>query len=367
MIPYLLISLALLAQPADALRFRALPMQEHEIIAKLPSEVAAKLPIGRLTQSQGEAVLTVGLIDEETKKAGPAMLGKYERIENQLTFTPRFPLTAKESYRASLKSPAPKGEMQVALDYRVPPPPPKTPPTVVKIYPTADVLPANQLKVYIYFDRPMRGGKEIFKQIVLVDDKGKVIADPWLLDEIWDEENHCLILYIHPGRIKWGVFLRELLGPVLFEKRQYSLVIRGELTDIEGNKIGKDVVKTFRTTPEDRARIDLSAWKLTAPKATTREPLTATLPRSIDHRGLRNFLTVTDDKGQRIEGALDIGKDEKTWTFTPKANWHASTYHLAIDGQLEDVAGNNPLRAFDFDLKAPKLATQKLRFDFEAR
>ena len=57
----------------------------------------------------------------------------------------------------------------------------ETAPKVVKIYPTADVLPANHLKFYIYFDRPMRGGKELFEQIVLVDDKGKEIDDAWLI------------------------------------------------------------------------------------------------------------------------------------------------------------------------------------------
>src|ERR1019366_7254870 len=188
--------------------------------------------------------------------------------------------------------------------------------------------------------------------------------DPWLLDEIWDEENHCLIIYIHPGRIKWGVDLRELLGPVLHEKRQYALVIRGVLTDLDGNKIGKDIVKKFRTIPEDRVRIDLSQWKLTPRQAQSREPLTLTLPKSIDHRSLQRFLSVTDDKGERIEGAIAIGKDEKTWQFTPDQPWQARGYRLDIDGDLEDAAGNTPLRPFDMDLQSPKLAPQKLRLEF---
>src|SRR5947209_9358510 len=125
----------------------------------------------------------------------------------------------------------------------------------------------------------MRGGTELFKHLAILDANGKEVEEPWLVDEIWDEENNCLILYIHPGRIKWGVELRELLGPVLFEKRNYSLVIRGELTDLDGNKIGKDVVKKFRTTPEDRVRIDLSGWKLLPAPAGTTERLILTLPK----------------------------------------------------------------------------------------
>ncbi len=359
---FLSLSLLLVAQPQESVvRFRALPNQGREIVARLPA--GFKLPMGKLTQEQGEGILTVALVDEDSKQPGPAMLGKYERKGNELTFTPRFPLVGGQTYRADFHHP----DKLLTLDYRMPPPAPKSPPQVVKIYPTADVLPANHLKFYVYFDRPMRGGKELFNQIVLVDDKGKVIDDPWLMDEIWDEENNCLIIYIHPGRIKWGVELRELLGPVLFEKRNYSLVIRGELTDLDGNKIGKDVVKKFRTTPEDRVRIDVQSWTRTGPNLNTRDPLTLNLRQSLDHRSLQKFLTVTDDKGQRVDGAITLGKDEKIWTFTPKGVWQNRTYQYEVHPDTEDVAGNTPSRPFDLDLKAPKMPPQKLRFDFVPR
>jgi hypothetical protein len=364
MTAYLCFTVALLAQPAEpALRFRALPDQGREVVARLPADVAGKLPLGRLTPEQGESLLTLALLGDDKKTPGPAMLGKYERQENELTFTPRFRLDAGQTYRAGLKL---DGKL-VSLDYLMPAPPPKAPPTVVKIYPTTDVLPANHLKFYIYFDRPMRGGKELFKHIVLIDDKGNEILDPWLIDEIWDEENNCLILYIHPGRIKWGVGLRQILGPVLHEKRQYSLNLRKEWTDIDGNKMSQDVVKKFHTTPEDRVRIALSQWKLAAAKAGTREPLTLTLPKPIDHRSLQRFLSVTDDKGQQVDGKMAIGGEEKTWQFTPNTVWRNHGYRLEIGGELEDVAGNTPLRPFDLDLKAPKLGPQKLRFDFQPR
>ena len=358
---FLCLTVAFFTQVSEVpLRFQTTPEHGDQVIAGLLAETAAKLPLGRLTQEQGEAIMMVSLVSEDKKKTGPAMLGKYERAADRLIFTPRFPLVAGQTYRATWKVP---GQLPTT-DYLGPKAAAKAPPKVVKIYPTADVLPANHLKFYIYFDRPMRGGKELFKQIVLVDDKGKEIDDAWLIDEIWDEENNCLIIYIHPGRIKWGVELRELMGPVLFEKRAYSLVIRGSLTDLDGNKIGKDVVKKFRTTPEDRVRIDLDQWKLSSPKKMSSEPLMLTLPKSIDHRSLQRFLSIADDKGERIDGKIAIGKDEKTWTFTPTQPWQARAYHLDIDGQLEDVAGNTPLRPFDFDLKAPKLPAQKLRLEF---
>ncbi|MBI2805792.1 MAG: hypothetical protein HYX68_12505 [Planctomycetes bacterium] len=355
-----------LTQTAEPVLFFRASGDGKQVVARLPENAKVMLPKGRLTQEQGETLLVVSLVDEVTKKSGPAMLGKYERDGNALTFTPRFPFEPRHSYRATFRVGGAAGMGKtVTREYHVPPPPPRSPPRVVKIYPTADVLPANQLRFYIYFDRPMRGGKEIFKQVVLVDDKGKVIDDPWLLDEIWDDENNCLIIYIQPGRIKWGVLLRELLGPVFVEKRRYALVIRGTMRDPQDNQIGMDVVKKFRTTSEDRVRIDLSRWKLSAPKAGSMEALALDLPKSLDHRGLQSNLKVFDARGTRVDGKIAIGTDEKSWRFTPNHPWRKGAYHLRVDGRLEDVAGNTPLRPFDLDLKAKKLPPQKLRLEFQ--
>jgi hypothetical protein len=291
------------------------------------------------------------------------MFGKYARTGNELTFTPRFPLSAGATYRASVKA----GGSTVSLDYRVPTPAAKAPPSVVKIYPTAAVLPANHLRFYIYFDRPMRGGKELFQYLAILDDKGKEVEEPWLVDEIWDEENNCLILYIHPGRIKWGVELRELMGPVLYDKRSYALIVRGEWTDLEGNKLGKDTIKRFRTTPEDRVRIELGDWKLTAPMAGTRDAVTLTLPKSIDYRSLRTGLTVVSARGANIAGTITVGRDEKSWSFTPNQPWQAAAHRLRVSPDMEDVAGNTPSRPFDMDLLTPRRPAQRLYFDFQPR
>ena len=361
---FLLCTALLLSAPGadSAIRFETTP-DGRRIVARLPAELAETLPAGPLTQQQGEAILSLALLADDTKTPGPNIFGKYARTGNELTFTPRFPLNAGATYRACLKA----AGKTASLDYHVPMPAPKGAPRVVKIYPTADVLPANHLRFYIYFDRPMRGGKELFGHLALLDEKGKGIAAPWLEDEIWDEENNCLILYIHPGRIKWGVGHRQSMGPVLHEKRSYALVVRGGWTELEGNKIGKDTIKKFRTTGEDRVRIELSDWKLTAPKAGTRDALTLMLPKSIDYRSLRTGLAVRNAKGQIIAGAITIGKDETSWRFTPNQPWQAGAHHVSVSPDLEDIAGNTPARPFDLDLLTPRRPPQKLEIEFEPR
>jgi hypothetical protein len=157
------------------------------------------------------------------------------------------------------------------------------------------------------------------------------------------------------------------MGPVLYEKQDYQFVVRGEWTDLDGNKIGKDFVKKFRTTPEDRARIELSEWKLTAPPVGSREPVSLVLPKSVDYRSLLTGLTVTNAKGDATAGKVAVGKDEKNWTFTPAEPWQAGPHRVNVSPDLEDVAGNTPVRPFDMDLLAPQRRSQKLQFDFEPR
>src|SRR5688572_28251732 len=110
----LLLTAALIAQPVEPspLRFQA-TKNGTVVTAKLTDVHAAKVPVGRLTQEAGESMLGVSLLADDSKKPGPAMLGKYERMDRELLFTPRFPLEAGQTYRASLKV----GDKTVTLDY----------------------------------------------------------------------------------------------------------------------------------------------------------------------------------------------------------------------------------------------------------
>jgi hypothetical protein len=351
-------------QPDEPLRFRKTAQGKIEVVAKLTRTQAAELSRMTWTQDKGEEWLRLCLVDPRTQALGPPMLGNYECRDKQLLFRPRFTMEAGKWYRATF---GPASCPSVTADYKVLVPKAGPAPRVVKIYPTADVLPANVLRFVIYFSQPMRGGEEIFKQIQILGPDGRPIEDPWLLDEIWDEDDQCLIIYIHPGRIKWGVELRELLGPVCYPNKEYALVVRGEMLDARGQKLGKDHVKKFRTVDEDRVRIDLAAWRIQVPAVGSSEAVVVSLGKSIDHRSLHRFLTVRDPQGQKVDGTTTVGNDEKSWAFAPARAWEKGEYRLEVGGRLEDVAGNTPLRPFDLDLKAPPLPPQRLSLSFHAR
>ena len=325
-----------------------------EVRVPLSKEGADKLPAGKVSQDDGEKWLKLCLITGG--KDGPAMLGSYERHGQTLVFVPRLPLQRERTYHAV--------SGQAIASYTVPAKEAGPPPQVVAVWPTGDMLPANHLRFHIEFSAVMRGGEDIFDQIELLDDKGRPVVDPWLHEELWNEAGTHLTLYIHPGRIKWGVLLRELLGAVLEPNRSYTLVLRGSLLDADGGKLGKDYTKKFKTTAEDRTRINLGAWKLTSPAAGTREALKLTFATTLDHVSAAQFLKVLNAKGQSVIGKVEVGRDGRSWSFQPADPWAAQDYKVAVDERLEDVAGNTPLRPFDMDLTAPVPPPQKLTIPF---
>lgn len=353
-----------LAQPSAELHFRPAGKDQVDVVAPLTASQQKLLPAGAITGEQGEAWLRLSLVDPATKKVGPSMFGAYKREADTLIFHPRFGVEPGKTYRAFF---GPVDGAVVTKDYHVALRNGGALATVAKIYPTEDVLPANLLRFTIYFSQPMRGGKEIFNQIQILDAQGNILPDIWLTDEIWDESGQVLIIYIHPGRIKWGLVLREVLGPVLYPDRDYTFVIRGSMVDSNGQTLGKDTSKKFRTTAEDRVRIELSDWKIQAPQAGTAGAVTVQFPKSVDHRSLENGLSIIDDKGNPVAGAAQIGKAEKSWTFMPTRPLSDRPYRLKVDGQLEDVAGNSPLRPFDLDLTAKAPPNQRLEIPFRPR
>src|SRR5262249_33466969 len=147
-------------------------------------------------------------------------------------------------------------------------------------------------------------------------------------------DDRTLILYIHPGRIKWGLLLRLLLGPVLLPGREYTLVIGPEMEDAKGRKLGKAFTKKFRTTAEDRVRIELADWKVQAPPAGTRRPLVLSFPKVLDRVGLEGRLTVVNGAGKEVAGKVEVGAEERSWSFTPAAPWATAAYRVEVDGDL---------------------------------
>lgn len=280
------------------------------------------------------------------------ILGTHELKDGVVEFRPKFGLARGETYEAFVFAPRTVDRTLIAqFRYGVPPLGPREPTYVGGVLPTVDEVPANLLKFSIVFSRPMREGKEVFEHIHLLDDAGKEIPHPWRDIELWSHNAILLTLYIHPGRIKQGVNLREELGPVLLPGRSYTLLIDAGMRDATGAKLEKEYRKTFKTGPELHKKIDVAAWKITAPKAGTLEPLVIEFDREFDHSPLGVFyLSVFDPAGKN----LTLGGRPRTPSpgieREPNSPWKSGTYKIVVDPKMTDLAGNTPHTVFDRDL-----------------
>jgi hypothetical protein len=310
-----------------------------------------------IAEADGRRLLALRLLDEDAAAPteGPPLFGSYEIRDGVIAFTPKFALARGARYRATayLADPKrPESAFTWTAEYRVPEIKRRNATTVEYIAPAAERLPANMLKFGLFFSRPMREGREVFSRIHLYDAAGKEISAPWRDIELWNDDRTALTLYIHPGRIKQGVNLREEFGPVLLPNETYTLVIDADLKDTEGSPLSETVRRTFKTEPEVRGKIDVAAWKIRVPRAGTSEPLVIETDRALDlwSRNRRiEPLEILDAEGR----AVAIGGNEKSPTrfvYRPSSAWPAGTYRIKVDPQLTDHAGNTPLTVFDRDL-----------------
>lgn len=286
------------------------------------------------------ADITLALLDERGEP-GPAILGTAQRENTRVVFRPRFALAPGAKYRASAG-----GEH---TDFRVAEAAPHEAAVVSAAQPACAEVPANLLKFYLHFSRPMREGREVFTRIHLLDGRGEEIGAPWRDTELWTEDAKRLTLWIHPGRVKQGVNLREQLGPVLTPGERYTLVVDAALRDGTGQPLAREFRRTFLATAEVRARLDLASWRIEPPRAGTREPLRVVAPVALDPVLALRCLRV-----RGVEGGASMDDDGRTWTLTPAAPWKAAPHTLAADPWLEDLAGNTFERVFDNDVTVPQ-------------
>jgi hypothetical protein len=293
--------------------------------------------------------------DELADDAVP-LFGGVRLAGDALRFEPRFPFQPGVAYRAVVRrgvlaaDSAPRGEA-VSRVFKLPEPKLSPSTEISAVYPSGDVLPENQLKLYLHFSAPMSRGR-VYRHIHLLRDDGSEVDLPFLeLDEeLWDAAGKRLTVFFDPGRIKRGLKPREEVGPVLEEGKTYTLVIDKAWQDARGQPLVRDFRRTFKSAAPDDVQPKPQRWKLAAPAAGTREPLAVALEEPLDHAMLHRVLAVRAADGEFIAGEASVDRGETRWRFTPEAAWTAGRYELVVAAALEDRAGNSIARPFEVDL-----------------
>ncbi len=346
-----------------------------EVAGLLPEELKA---LARLEQTpeQWQALFAVYVERGGERSKQPAMLGSYRIDKDSLRFQPRFPLARGISYRAvfhpaHLPGHAGSTEQAVEKVLLVSKAKPAAPTVVAHVYPSKDELPENQLKFYLHFSAPMSRG-EAYEHIRLLRSDGTADKDAFLElpQELWDRDGKRFTLFLDPGRVKRGLKPREDIGPVLEAGKHYTLVIDRAWKDAEGNPLKDTYRKTFRVLPPDETQPDPKTWKIESPPAGTTTPITMISPKALDHALLGRMLWITEERGEKVPGTMEVTRGETCWRFTPATPWKAGRYHLVADTRLEDLAGNSIGRAFEVDEQRPserEKKTETVRLPFEVK
>ena len=304
-----------------------------------PAQTGLRFENGGVVMAAPTGQLTV------RPKGGEPLLGQVKITGGTIRFTPQFPLLAGETYEAIFTHSA---GQQTTLEHTIPINAPA--PQVASIFPSTNRLPANHLKFYIHFSQPMERGN-ITQHFTLIDrTTGQPVAQPFRETELWSADGRRLTLWFHPGRQKTGVNLNLDLGPILQPNRSYELKISGQWKSQAGVPLKTAFQKKFTTTLADRTQPNVKKWKLIAPAADTRAPLQLTFPEPLDAVLLKNLITIEHANGRAVPGAIELSQNETHWKFIPQKNWPAATFHVRVDWELEDLAGNNLARPFEVNL-----------------
>ncbi len=338
------------ATPAWAIRWIAdVKTPEVEATGVAP-EILRGLVGFENTAADWAAVLAVFAEQPGGAATMPPMAGRWRIVGSNLRFAPQFPLVRGVRYRAELRV----GGVVAAISFFQMPADTAVATTVVaRVFPSASVLPENQLKFYVHFSAPMsRGG--VYGHIRIRDAAGQPIDLPFLeLDEeLWDLTMTRLTLLIDPGRIKRGVKPLEDIGPVFEAGKKYSLSVDVACIDANGRRLRAGFEKKFGIGAADRMPPDPARWKIRAPAAGTRAPLVVEFDEPLDHAlALRMIRVVVRERSEvETSGEAALADEERRWSFTPAQPWPRGNFDLTVERTIEDLAGNNIGKTFDVDL-----------------
>lgn len=329
------------------------------------SELGALRSETPTTTEEWHKLLRVSVVSEsDARQTDPAnqlpVAGTYSVSRDAIVFTPMFGFDPGQRYRVEFdRSKLPSswrnttsvpGDSVDMKEIWLPRPEVSSSTIVDRVYPTADAVPENQLRLYIHFSAPM-GLKGGLDYITLLDPEGVEVKDPFLpLDtEFWNGDRTRFTVFFDPGRVKRGILPNKEMGRSLTEGRPYTLVVSREWRDGQGLPLKEDFRRVFKVGPPDEKPLDQKTWRVQPPRPGTRHPLAVTFPEPLDHGLLNRALGVQTGAGGPLDGETRIEPGETRWTFTPREPWKAGDYRLRVLTILEDLAGNRIGRAFEVD------------------
>ena len=195
---------------------------------------------------------------------------------------------------------------------------------VAQVYPDGDVVPENQLRLYIHFSAPM-GLKGGLDYVQLLDEHGhRRSIDPFLpLDaEFWNDDRTRYTVFFDPGRQKRGILPNQRDGTVA---RRQAVATRSsssrEWRDGNGLAAEGGVPAHVPRRSADERPLDVNgAGRSRAPPRGTRDAADGDVSRAARSRPAaaraRRHRRRRRSSDRRRRAASSAG--ETRWTFTPR-------------------------------------------------
>ena len=203
-------------------------------------------------------------------------IGSYTVERNAVAFKPQFGFDQGRRYRVVFDGTRLSSGGEVPLTAIVGLPGRELEPTtiVTAVYPSGDVVPENQLRLYLQFSAPM-GHKGGIGYVRLLDEAGDEVREPFLpLDaDFWNRDRTRFTMFFDPGRQKRGILPNEEMGRSLVDGRSYTLVVSREWLDAQGMPLREEFRRRFRVGPPDERPLDQHTWRVDAPRAGSRDAL----------------------------------------------------------------------------------------------
>lgn len=306
----------------------------------------------------------------------PGVLGTWSVESEGIRFTPRFALATGIQYTARFDGAlfdaltghegAPTPDLE--LTFSMPDPDTEATTVVEAVYPSAEVVPENLLRLYIHFSAPM-APQIVTDAVRLYDASGERVELPFVEvpEGLWDPSHRRLTVIFHPGRLKRGVGPHEVMGTPLREGGTYRLVVGKEMKDAQGYPLAEGYERRYRAGPADRVSPNVETWELVAPDGPS-GPVILNLPEPLDHALMLRLMSVVTAGGSRVLGAAEAPDEERRWRFMPERPWNPGRHAILVDPAIEDLAGNTPRRLFDVETRlggvAPEEDQGPIRLEF---
>ncbi len=236
-------------------------------------------------------------------------------------------------------------------------------PTVTEVYPRADKLPENLLRLYVYFDQPMHRN-DALKAIRLLDENENVVDGTFLANKVdlWSPDGHRLTLLLDPGRVKTGLRAHNTMGRAIKSGNRYTLQIDSSISNEQGCNLTAEFNKIFNVIDADYSAVDLSQWNVITPQLNSMDWLDIQLNKPHDHVSLAYSIRVIDENNSIIPGHIDLGAADSQWLFQPIKPWQDQNYRIVINPMFEDVAGNRLSGSFEQPLADINVSNNEIEF-----